>query len=373
VTSALRCLYFTPLKPPDHPTPSGDRLIAGLFGNLLSRLGYEVLQASRLRTRCASPDELPGIVAAAEAEVARILTGEAGTATPPALVFTYHNYYKAPDLIGPRVAQALGIPYVIAEASRAPRRADGPFDAAHRRAEAATDAADLILSPTQHDMVALEAGRREGQHIVHLPPFLDLADWPLALTPRPRRAPGPVRLLTVAMMRTGYKFASYLALAETLMHLRHLDWTLDIVGDGEMQPDVQAAFGGFGSRVRLLGRIQSADVMAGLYRQADLFVWPAIDEPFGMVFLEAQAHGTPCIAHGYRGVPDVIADEISGIVVPPGNKARFEAQLRRLIQEEALRNGFSHGAMAKVTTHHGMDAAAARVGTAFAEAGVPLP
>ena len=45
----------------------------------------------------------------------------------PDLWFTYHLYYKAPDLVGPLVAGALGIPYAVAEASVAHKRAGKPL------------------------------------------------------------------------------------------------------------------------------------------------------------------------------------------------------------------------------------------------------
>src|SRR3546814_20999217 len=50
----------------------------------------------------------------------------------PQLWFTYHLYYKAPDWIGPKVARALRIPYVVVEASVAYKRASGPWAASHR-------------------------------------------------------------------------------------------------------------------------------------------------------------------------------------------------------------------------------------------------
>src|SRR3546814_1683340 len=49
----------------------------------------------------------------------------------PQLWFTYHLYYKAPDWIGPKVARALRIPYVVAEASVAYKRASGPRSEEH--------------------------------------------------------------------------------------------------------------------------------------------------------------------------------------------------------------------------------------------------
>src|SRR3546814_20669003 len=50
----------------------------------------------------------------------------------PQLWLTYYLYYKAPDWIGPKVARALRIPSVVAEASVAYQRAAGPWAASHR-------------------------------------------------------------------------------------------------------------------------------------------------------------------------------------------------------------------------------------------------
>src|SRR4030095_4370142 len=82
-----------------------------------------------------------------------------GPATParpsrrPQAWFTYHLYHKAPDWLGPPVSRALGIPYLVAEASHAPKRAGGPWDLGQRAAAAAIAAADaiLVLNPTDRD------------------------------------------------------------------------------------------------------------------------------------------------------------------------------------------------------------------------------
>src|SRR5258708_24281091 len=63
----------------------------------------------------------------------------------PELWFTYHLYYKAPDWLGPAVSEALGIPYVIAEASYAPKRAHGPWAFGHEGSAAAIRKAALVL------------------------------------------------------------------------------------------------------------------------------------------------------------------------------------------------------------------------------------
>src|SRR5215207_8261684 len=95
----------------------------------------------------------------------------------PRLWFTYHVYYKAPDWIGPRVSDALRIPYVAAEGSRAGKRAGGPWAIGHAGAEAALDRAAAIFVMTEADREALEQARPAAQRLIELPPFIDMNEW----------------------------------------------------------------------------------------------------------------------------------------------------------------------------------------------------
>ncbi len=67
----------------------------------------------------------------------------------PQAWFTYHLYYKAVDWIGPRVAAALDIPYLVAEASHAPKRARGPspFPMQRRKRRSSGGRGDLLPQP----------------------------------------------------------------------------------------------------------------------------------------------------------------------------------------------------------------------------------
>ncbi|MDT8345780.1 MAG: hypothetical protein RQ752_15245, partial [Thermohalobaculum sp.] len=145
---APRVAFHAPMKPPDHPTPSGDRQIARLTIRALELAGFAVSQPSRLRSLEMAGDAAAQarLRAAAAAEIARL---GAAPAPPPHLWFTYHCYWKAPDLIGPALARRWGIPYVISEPSLAPRRLAGPW------AGFAASAADAIAS-------AVTAGPRGG-------------------------------------------------------------------------------------------------------------------------------------------------------------------------------------------------------------------
>src|SRR5579863_5395260 len=135
----MRIAFYAPLKPPDHPTPSGDRRIAQLFLAALRAAGHEPFLASRLRSYDGAGDgpRQARLADIGERQAARLLARwRFSPGAAPDLWFTYHLYYKAPDWLGPRVSAALGIPYVIAEASSAPKRAAGAWAIGHRAVEA---------------------------------------------------------------------------------------------------------------------------------------------------------------------------------------------------------------------------------------------
>lgn len=353
----MRIAFHAPLKPPDHPIPSGDRQMARLLLQALTLAGHEVEVASALRTldRAGNAEAQQRLFAAAAAERDRLLNLYAtDPARRPALWLSYHVYYKAPDLIGPSVAGALGIPYVVVEASRAAKRLNGPWAAFAAAAESAIDAAALVLCVSDRDRQAIEAHRPPGQRIAALPPFLDL---PVSL---PLTAPHrPPRLLTVAMMRPGDKLASYRLLAQALDGLTARPWTLDVIGDGSAACEVAALLAPFGDRVRRHGALPP-DAVAEWYGKADLFLWPGLNEAFGMVYLEAQAHGLPVVAVANAGTPTVIRDEVGGCLTGAA-AADIAAAVAALLDDPARRAALRGGARSHVERHHSLPAAAARL------------
>ncbi len=79
--------------------------------------------------------------------------------------------------------------------------------------------------------------------------------------------------------------------------------------------------------VRFLGVLDGA-ALDEAYFAADIHVFPVRDIPgdpegFGMVALEAAAHGLPTVAYATGGVSDAVADGVSGRLVPPGDAAAF--------------------------------------------------
>jgi len=342
VSTARPVAFYAPLKSPNHPLPSGDRTMARLLMKALDRAGFRPELASELRSldKAGDRQRQEAIRQTAEDEASRLIAHYRALpeSSRPRLWFTYHVYYKAPDWIGPQVAEALGIPYAIAEGSRAAKRAGGPWALGHEGAEAALDRADAVFVMTRHDREALEAARPDRQALIDLPPFLNLEDWP-APEAIPSRG-SEARLLTVAMMRPGDKLASYRILAAALGSIAHLPWTLDIVGDGEARAEVASLFEAHAHRVRFHGQMDSAGLRA-LYGSADLFVWPAVNEAYGMVLLEAQAMGCPVVAGAYGGVASVVRHGETGWLTAPGDAAAFSDAVAGLLRdrERLLRLG----------------------------------
>ncbi|CAN1542193.1 RfaG Glycosyltransferase [Rhabdaerophilaceae bacterium] len=332
----MRCLFVAPLKAPDHPVPSGDRTIARLFVRLLEGLGYTVVPAWGLSTfarDARSTDEMARLELAALNATEHILEREAvNQAGPPDFVFSYHVYYKAPDLVGPELARRFGIPYVLAEASLAPKRLAGPFHLGEILAQKAIAAANLILCPTARDREMLERARPPDQALVDLKPFIALEDWRATLA-LPRVENAVPRLLTVAMMRQGNKWMSYSMLAEALIQLTDVPWHLDIIGDGTMRSAVEEAFAPLGSRITFHGAMTDRKAQGAFYQAADLFVWPGVNEAFGMVFLEAQAHGVGCLAGHFGGIEDVIEHGRTGILIEQCDASRYAQNLRALLSD----------------------------------------
>jgi glycosyltransferase involved in cell wall biosynthesis len=356
----MRIAFYAPLKPPDHPVPSGDRQIARLFLEALRRAGHEPFLASRLRSFDGAGDaerQARGAARAQRTAKGLVSRWRERPQERPALWFTYHLYYKAPDWLGPAVGAALGIPYVVAEASHAAKRAEGAWASGHRAVEQALRRADAVIGLNSADRPGVLPLLRDPGRWMALPPFLDAARF-VARQPRP--AGETPRLIAVAMMRPGDKLASYRVLGAALTRLLDVPWHLDVVGEGPARSAVEEALRPLAERVTYRGALDAPGVAEAL-AHADLFVWPAINEAFGMALLEAQASGLPVVAGISGGVGDIVAPGLTGVLVPPGDAAAFAAAARRLILDPSARGAMGEAARQKVRHEHDLPVAAGRL------------
>lgn len=346
-----RVAFYAPMKPPDDPVPSGDRTMArGLIAALDGAGLGEVYVASRLRSRDGLGDQTlqNRIVSEAEDEFQRLASGPS-----PSLWLTYHSYYKAPDLLGPRLARHWGIPYALVEGTRASSRLTGPYASFAKAAEIAADTAAVIFYLTEYDREALERDRVADQQIMRLRPFLQMDTLPLLPS---RSSSDTIRLLACAMFRAGDKLASYKALASALALVRSKNWSLTIIGDGAARAEVQGLFSRFGDQVSFDGARDQDGVASGL-READLLVWPGIGEAFGMIYLEAQAQGCPVLAEDRTGIRDVV--RTGGRLVPPGDTAAYAQAIDELVGDPEARAALSRDGRAQVAAEHLLPAARA--------------
>ncbi len=94
-------------------------------------------------------------------------------------------------------------------------------------------------------------------------------------------------------------------------------------------------------RVKLLGRLDS-DGLVQAYNSADLFVMPSLFEPFGIVLLEAMASGLPIVASRVGGIPEVVEEGKTAMLVPPGNPEELRIAIEALLSNDRLRRAMGH-------------------------------
>ncbi len=335
----MKIAFHTPLNRYGDGAPSGDRLMARQLVTLIEELGHavEIVPSERSFMREPDPALLAAHKQAAQSVIASLAERWQAPEARPDLFFTYHCHYRAPDLIGPALAERFGLPYLLAEASDAQKRFDGPWAEAATLAREAILRADLHLCMTERDREGLGRLIPEPERLIDLPPFLlgvdDIPERSAAVRP----ADEPVRLIAVAMMRQGNKAACYHFLARTLARISDLSWTLTLIGDGPERPAIEAAFAGFPpDRISFLGRCERADILSQLTTH-DLFVWPGLNEAYGVVYLEAQAAGLPIAALDSGGVPAVVAQDRTALLAPHGDEVGLAGVMARLIGDPALR------------------------------------
>ncbi|KLN60840.1 hypothetical protein WH96_10270 [Kiloniella spongiae] len=385
----MRISFYAPLKSPRHPTPSGDRHVARLLIQALETQGHDVEIASHLRSRDSTGDKdrqarLKNIGEKLAARYVKKIRGKPKNQRPDIWV-TYHLYYKAPDWIGPLVCEALNIPYIPIEASIANKRANGPWDLSHRAVVSAVNQAECVISLNPHDTHCLPETVRNWS----LPPFIvpdpiiaKRENWSQCRKVAAEQYgldPHKQWLLAIAMMRPGDKLESYKVLSKALRGLPDLPWQLIIVGDGQARSEVEATFVWVPkNKITYTGQL-AAEELATIIPACDIYTWPAVNEAYGLAFLEAQAGGLPVIAGKTGGVPAVVSDGETGILTTPGDPVAFAAALRSLLTAPVRRRDMGKSAAEKVeamhsltTAGHRLDAILATSRKDYIEPGLPL-
>jgi len=330
----MRIAFYAPLKSPNHPVPSGDRLMARLLIRALQMGGHTVQVASEFRSFASTPEAAARVEGEAALELQRLRAAWSGGNVPD-LWFCYHPYYKSVDPFGPELCAQFGLPLVTVEASYSPKRDQAGWARYQGRIGAMVRDAVVNIGFTRRDRLGLEHAIPEAR-IAAVAPFIDTAAFE-------RRLPSPVptRLITVAMMRPGDKMQSYAMLAKALATLGDKSWTLAIVGDGPLRADVERLFAPFEpGRIEWLGE-RGADDIAQELARAGVYVWPGCGEAYGLAYLEAQAAGLPVVAQNTAGVPEVVQDGVTGMLTAEGDVAAYASAIGDLLDDPHKRDGMA--------------------------------
>ena len=99
-----------------------------------------------------------------------------------------------------------------------------------------------------------------------------------------------------------------------------------------------------------------------LYAQADVFAMTSMPhrhsvEGFGLVYLEAGAHGLPIVAHAIGGVPEAVIHNETGLLVAPGDQPALTAAFAKLLSDPALRHRMGDAGRARAHAHTWHDSA----------------
>jgi len=128
-----------------------------------------------------------------------------------------------------------------------------------------------------------------------------------------------------------------------------------LVGDGEMMPEVRALVQDLNleGRVVLTGLRQDVNELMALM---DVFVHPAWFEILPRTIVQAQATGTPVVATRLGGVPEVIKEGKTGLLVPPRDPEALAEAVMRLLRDPELRARMGEAARASITSAYTVEA-----------------
>ena len=143
--------------------------------------------------------------------------------------------------------------------------------------------------------------------------------------------------------------------AAALLAGRGVDFTAEIIGAGELEETLRRQIDllGLASRVRLLGPRPQAE-MARAVGEAAAFAAPCVVGSDGnrdglpTTLLEAMALGTPCVSTDVTGIPEIVRDGETGLVVPQNDAVALAAALERLLGDPELRLGLAARARRRI-------------------------
>lgn len=160
----------------------------------------------------------------------------------------------------------------------------------------------------------------------------------------------------------------YLIEACAQLKARNVDFRCYLVGDGELQPQIQQQIDrlDLGSLVKILG-FQPHQQVVELLSQADVLVQPSISEGIPVAVMEGMAAGIPVVATSVTGVPELVKDGVTGLLVPSQNSMALTEAILKLYELPELRIQLGKSGRTKVIDEFNLQHSAARLYNIFQE------
>jgi len=183
---------------------------------------------------------------------------------------------------------------------------------------------------------------------------------------------------TFAILCTGtmYEVKGHTFLIEAcrLLNERGVDFVCHLVGDGPDRAALteQVEQAGLAERILFHGQRTRAEIVA-LLQEVDVVAVPSIPTDSGrregipVVLMEAMASGAPVVASGISGIPELVEDEVGGLLVPPRDPQALTDALIRLHGDPALRRRLGQAGRDKVVREFDLVTNAAALAQRFSK------
>lgn len=242
-----------------------------------------------------------------------------------------HGYLYEGNVLGMLAARLAGVPIRIASKRSLDRYPRASQRTATRLANAIADR--IVCNAEKVRRFVLDEERPPARKLLVIPNGIRIEDR----MPSPERPAGVgsgVRLVgTIGRLSWKKAYPDFLAMAARVRAVRD-DVEFVMIGDGPLRAELEAEAGrlGIGRHVHFLGEVHG---VRGLLRGLDVFVLSSVVEGMPNVLLEALAVERPVVATAVGGIPEIVADGKSGLVVPPGDPAALAAGCLRLLDDPA--------------------------------------